>query len=120
MAATFINTEIGRAFRIVSTERSRDLALTYSPDCLNLGAAQLDAYRRMPLDELFDVYEVRVDIPETDYPGPTRAKAVCEVCGAVVRDGRETVRDGKSVCRYCAGDTYYKYPLKVSLADRGM
>jgi formylmethanofuran dehydrogenase subunit E len=120
MAATFVNTEIGRAFRIVSTERSRDLARAFAPNIADPSRAQLEAYRRMPLEDLFDVYEVRVDIPETDYPGPTRFKAVCDTCGAVVRDGRDYKRDGKTLCHYCAGDSYYKYPLKVNLAGRGV
>jgi formylmethanofuran dehydrogenase subunit E len=115
MAATFINTEIGRAFRIVSTEASRNLVHSYAPDSLAMADAQLEAYRKMPLHELFDVYEVRVDIPETDLPGPTKAKAVCESCGQTVRDGRELHVDGKILCHCCAGDSYYKYPLKVDI-----
>lgn len=118
MAATFVNTEIGRAFRIVSTERSRDVARAYVPDASNLAAAQLEAYKRMPLEELFDVFEVRVDIPEKDYPGPTRMKSTCEECGATVRDGRGIVKLGKILCHYCAGDSYYKQPLKISLANK--
>lgn len=120
MAATFVNTDIGRAFRIVSTERSRDLARTYVPDSSDLSNAQLEAYRRMPLEELFDVFEVRVDIPETDYPGPTTTKDTCEECGAVVRDGRVIVKQEKTLCYYCAGDSYYKHPLKLSLTEKGL
>lgn len=113
MAATFVNTEIGRAFRIISTERSRERVKTYAPDIMDVRLAQLEAYKRMPLDELFDVEEVRVDIPATDYPGPTRSKAVCSTCGAVIRDGRECRSENVVLCHYCAGDTYYKHPLKV-------
>lgn len=115
MAATFVNTEIGRAFRIISTERSRKLAHRHAPEETDPSHIQLVAYRQMTLHELFEVYEVRVDVPESDYPGPTRFKAVCAMCGTVVRDGRESIHRGKTLCHYCSGDTYYKHPLKISL-----
>lgn len=115
MAATFVNTEIGRSFRIVSTERARELVSRYAPDEVNPRQAQLEAYKRMPLHELFEVQEVRVDIPENDYPGPTRAKAVCSKCGAVIRDGREIRNESGALCHYCAGQAYYKYPLDVDI-----
>lgn len=118
MAATFVNLETGRAFRVVSTESSRGLAEKYAPGISDLRKAQLEAYKKMPLDELFDVYEVRVDIPKTDYPGPTRAKAQCERCGAVIRDGREIDADDTVLCHFCFDDVYYKYPLKVDLAKK--
>lgn len=116
MAATFVNTEIGRAFRVVSTETSRELVSTYAPEILNPGAAQLEAYKRMPLHELFKVQEVRVDIPETDLPGPTRAKAICVRCGAVVRDGKECRENEGPMCHECAGKTFYRFPLDVDIS----
>lgn len=115
MAATFINTEVGRAFRIVSTEESRELVERYAPGILHRGQAQLEAYKCMPLHELFRVQEVRVDIPETDLPGPTRAKAVCVNCGTVVRDGRERTGKEGLLCHECAGNAYYKYPLDLDV-----
>jgi len=118
MAATFVNLEIGRAFRVVSTERSRDLVTVYAPEIQDFRSAQLEAYKRMPLSELFEVYEVRVDIPETDYPGPTRAKALCDRCGAVVRDGREIRENGRVFCHFCHGSVYYRHPLKIDLSQK--
>lgn len=115
MAATFVNTEISRAFRIVSTEKSRNLVKEYTSCMVDVSKAQLDAYRRMPLQDLFDVYEVRVDIPETDFPGPTNAKATCEKCGILIRDGRECKVLKKILCHYCKGDSYYNYPLKIDI-----
>lgn len=115
MAATFVNTEIGRAFRVVSTERSRELVPQYAPEMVDPRAAQLEAYKRMPLHELFEVQEVRVDIAETDLPGPTRAKVICAGCGATVRDGKECEGENGPLCHFCAGKSYYSLPLDVDI-----
>ena len=61
----------------------------------------------MPLDVLFEVREVNVDVPYSDMPGPTQFKAVCEVCGVTVRDKREVFKDGKIQCRNCAEEAYF-------------
>ncbi len=111
MAATFVNLETGRAFRIASTEASRDIAMSYFPDIENKSTCQLEAYKVMPVEELFWVEEVNVDISACDMPGPTQSKATCEKCNTVVRDKREVFQNGKIMCKACAHGAYYK-PLK--------
>jgi formylmethanofuran dehydrogenase subunit E len=113
MAATFVNLETDRAFRIASTEESRDLAAQYAPDIEDKHAQQLEAYKIMPLEELFIVEEVAVEIPVNDMPGPTRFKSVCQQCGAVVRDKKEVDKNGMVLCRSCAFGTYYRPIRKV-------
>jgi len=108
MAATFVNLETGRAFRVRSREASRDLVDCYAPDVEDKREQQLAAYKTMPLDVLFEVQPVDVDVPYSDMPGPTRFKAECQACGVIVRDKKEVYRDGKILCRLCAGQTYYK------------
>ena len=75
MAATFVNLETGRAFRIVSTETARDLATQYAQDIKDKARQQLEAYKIMSLEELFEVREVQVEVSEGDMPGPSRFKA---------------------------------------------
>ncbi len=108
MAATFVNLETNRAFRIVSTEESRDLAAKYLPDIEDKHMQQLEAYKIMPLEELFKVEEVKVEIPLSEMPGPSRFKAVCQQCNTVVRDKKEVYKNGWILCRPCAFGTYYK------------
>jgi len=108
MAATFVDRETGRAFRVRSREASRDLVDCYAPDVEDKREQQLAAYKTMPLDVLFEVQPVDVDVPYSDMPGPTRFKAECQACGVIVRDKKEVYRDGKILCRLCAGQTYYK------------
>jgi len=113
MAATFVNLESGRAFRIVSTEKSRDLARNYASDCGDIRQQQLEAYKRMPDEDLFTVMPVQVEVPFHDMPGPSRFKVRCDACGAMVRDKKEVLINDRVLCRPCAHGTYYR-PLESS------
>ena len=95
MAATFVNLETKRAFRIVSTERSRDLAVGLAPEIDEPRKQQVEGYKRMALEDLFEIQEVRVDVPAADMPGPTRFKAVCQACGQMVRDKKEVMKNNR-------------------------
>lgn len=112
MAASFLNLETSRAYRISATEGSRDLAKKYAPHIRNIQERQLQAYGMMPTSELFKIEEVKIDLQRLDLPGPTKRKVVCEKCGETVRDGKEVVSDGRIYCRPCAGDTYF-LPLRT-------
>lgn len=109
-AATFYNIETKVAYRIVSTEKSRELAAEYAPEETNPSRQQLEGYKRMPDHLLFDVQRTYVNIPECDMPGPPRRHAVCDQCGQVVRDGKEIHQNGKVLCGPCAGAGYF-HPL---------
>lgn len=117
MAATFVNLETGAAVRLVSTESSRDLAHDYAPDIGDRQRQQIEAYRRMPDEVLFDVMPVRVDVPFHDMPGPSRFKSRCHACGAVVRDKKEVLVNDRILCRPCAYGTYYR-PLESGARRR--
>jgi formylmethanofuran dehydrogenase subunit E len=113
MAATFINLETNRAYRVISTEEARDLAQLYAPHEPDKRGAQLAAYRIMPDSVLFRVQEVAVDLTPYDLPGPTRYKVACARCGQVVRDHREVIQDGLALCRPCAGGAYFKAAREI-------
>jgi formylmethanofuran dehydrogenase subunit E len=113
MAATFINLETNKAFRVISTEESRDLAPLYAPQEHEKRSQQLEAYRVMPDSVLFRVQEVEVDLSPYDLPGPTRCKVTCARCGQVVRDHREVIQNGRALCRPCAGGAYFKTATEI-------
>ncbi len=117
MAATFLNLETGKAFRVISTEEARDLAAVYAAEVSGLSQQQLTAYCRMPDSVLFRVQQVRVPIKPVDLPGPTRRKVTCLRCGQVVRDGREVVCDGGYICRPCAEGAYFSNPREITWAN---
>ncbi len=114
MAATFVNLETGKAFRVVSTEDARSLAGVYAPEIADKYPQQLEAYKRMPDSVLFRVQQVKVKIDDCDLPGPTRYKASCSRCGQVVRDQREVMENGTVMCRPCAGDSYFTDAREVT------
>ena len=108
MAATFVNLETGKAVRITAREESRELSGKYYPALSNKYQQQLEAYKIMPEDELFSFQDVRVDIPECDMPGRPLRRVCCDSCGDYVQDCREVEQQGKTLCRACAGQRYYK------------
>ena len=117
MAATFVNLETGKAYRVLSTEEARSLANAYAPEIAEKYPQQLEAYKRMPDSVLFRVQEVRVKIDECDLPGPTRYKALCSRCGQMVRDQREVIKNGDVLCKPCTEDTYFSDAKEVTWPD---
>jgi formylmethanofuran dehydrogenase subunit E len=112
-----VNLGTDKAFRVISTEESRDLAVMYAPLETDKRQAQLAAYRIMSDSVLFRVQEVQVDLTLYDLPGPTRRKVTCVQCGQVVRDHREVVKNGLPYCRPCAGDGYFTSAKEIAWED---
>jgi formylmethanofuran dehydrogenase subunit E len=112
MAATFVNLVDGNAVRITAREEARELSKEYYLEITDKYKRQLAAYQVMPEDELFDVENVSVDIPECDFPGKPLKRIKCEVCGDWVQDSRDIIHNDKVVCKGCAFGKYYR-PLKL-------
>lgn len=108
MAATFVNTATGQATRVAARETAREAAWRYCPEAPDYHAAQLQAYKVMPDEELLTVMPVSISIPARDLPGPPSSRVLCQACGEGVNDGREVHRRGRVLCRACAGRRYYK------------
>ncbi len=108
MAATYMNLKTSKAVRIVAREDSRDKAKGLFPDIENRYAAQLEAYKVMRDEELFDVMEVAVNIRAEDMPGRPARRVRCDSCGEHVQDMREIRKNGRTLCKPCAEGGYYK------------
>jgi formylmethanofuran dehydrogenase subunit E len=107
LAATFLNTETDEAVRVVALESSRDLAKECFSHLPTKKEQQMEAYQTLPDEKLFSWQRVRVNLPEADRPGHPLARVLCEECGEGINDGREVMKEGKAVCRGCAGERYY-------------
>ena len=107
MAATFVDVSTGQAVRISAKESSKELARQLHPEIENKNQQQMVAYREMSDDDLFTTQWVKVDLPPQEFPGYKGERIVCEQCGEGINFRREVRRDGKVLCRSCAGESYY-------------
>jgi formylmethanofuran dehydrogenase subunit E len=107
MAATFVDLSSGRAVRVAAKESSKSLAKEMHPEMQEKNRQQMMAYREMKEDDLFEVKWVTVNLPEEEFPGFKGERIICSGCGEGINFKREVVRDGKTLCRSCAGESYY-------------
>ena len=111
VAAAFVDTATGDALRIIPRPTVRQAARAYAPQAVNKWEAQLIGYQLMPADELLDARAVALRTPiEAIISRPGR-KALCDVCGEEIMNEREVVQDGATLCRACAGASYYDLTL---------
>ena len=109
MATTFVSLITNKSVRIFAKDESRASAKKYFPEIKNKYEAQLEAYKIMSDEELFNVKEVRLTIRPEDMPGRPMRRVTCELCMEQVQDGREQYRDGSVLCRPCADKGYYEH-----------
>jgi formylmethanofuran dehydrogenase subunit E len=107
LAATFLNTVTGEAIRVAALDSAREAADHFFPEIENKYERQLRAYKELPDEELFKTERVAVNLPTQDQPGRPVSRISCEQCGEGVNDHREVIREGRALCRACAGDAYY-------------
>lgn len=108
MAATFVDLESGRAIRIAARESSKDLARQLHPEIANQNAQQMRAYLELTDDQLFTTRWVEVKIGPEEMPGFKGERIVCEQCGEGINYHREVQREGRILCKACAGESYYR------------
>jgi formylmethanofuran dehydrogenase subunit E len=109
MAATFVDLETGRAIRIAAKESSKNLARELHPELDDKNKQQMLAYREMKDDDLFSMQWVKVELPAEEFPGYKGERIVCAECGEGINFRREVLRDGRILCRACAGERYYEF-----------
>jgi formylmethanofuran dehydrogenase subunit E len=113
MAATFVdlgitNVSTGKSIRIAAKESSKALARSMHPEIESKNQQQMLAYREMPEDDLFTKQWVKVELPAEEFPGYKGERIVCAECGEGINFRREVMRDGRVLCRACAGEQYYE------------
>jgi formylmethanofuran dehydrogenase subunit E len=108
VAATFVDVTNGKAIRIAARESSKSLARQLHPEIESKNQQQMRAYREMSDDDLFATQWVRVDLPPEEFPGYKGERIACAQCGEGINFRREVQREGKILCRSCAGESYYQ------------
>jgi formylmethanofuran dehydrogenase subunit E len=107
VAATFVDTNDGRALRCWPSPNARSRAATLVPGAASRWQAQLEAYQRMPNEELFQVCEVTLTLDLDAIIRKPGKRTTCSVCGEEIINQREVVRNGQPVCRSCTGESYW-------------
>lgn len=107
VAATFVKVRTEEAVRVAPQLDVRQKAYAYTPDEPRRYFAQLHAYQVMPDEELLDIYPVHLATPVGNIVSRAGVRVNCERCGEEIINEREITRDGRLLCRGCAGPAYY-------------
>jgi formylmethanofuran dehydrogenase subunit E len=107
VAATFVDLQTGRAIRVAARESSKQAARAMFPE-LEKEAGQQKAYAALSDELLFEKQWVKVDVQPEDLPGFKGPRVICAECGEGINFKREIIKDGRAVCRSCAGERYYQ------------
>jgi formylmethanofuran dehydrogenase subunit E len=112
-AVTFVDTLTGHAVRVAPALDIRQRANAYAPDEPRHYFAQMQAYQIMPDDEMFTVCKVTLNTPVESIISRPGVRVNCDVCGEDIMNEREVRQDGLTLCRACAGNTYYHLPVSI-------
>jgi formylmethanofuran dehydrogenase subunit E len=107
VAATFCDLKQDRAVRVVAKETSKQRARELYPEIADRNRQQMRAYREMPDEDLFAAQWVRVILGPEEFPGYKGERQVCAECGEGINFRRGVLREGRTLCKACAGERYY-------------
>ncbi|MCS6995115.1 MAG: FmdE family protein [Anaerolineales bacterium] len=107
-AAVFVDTVTARAVRVAPALDVRQKAYNYAPGETRHYFAQMQAYQIMPDDEMFTVVEVTLTTPLHSILSRPGLRVHCDRCGEEIMNEREIRREGLTLCRSCAGESYYR------------
>ena len=115
LGATFWDMPSQRGVRLLSLDKARELAPDYAPGVEGDHAQQTEAYKIMPMEELFEAGWVELTLPEHDLPGHRPAKVPCDKCGVPIRSAQVRRLEDQNLCAVCAGETYFNQlePLEL-------
>jgi formylmethanofuran dehydrogenase subunit E len=106
-AATFVDTQTGRAIRIAPALSSRTRCFEYAPDAQDRWHAQLEAYQVMPAEVLLDAQDVVLTISLQDIISRPGHRVVCDQCGEDIINERYISQGDRLLCYACANGAYY-------------
>jgi formylmethanofuran dehydrogenase subunit E len=108
IAATFVDTKTGRAIRISPKPDVRQRAVDCQPEETRRYHAQLKAYQVMPDKDLLTVDEIQLNVSPEQIISRPRVRVTCDLCGEEIVNERERTRGEQTLCRSCAGESYYR------------
>ncbi len=108
VAATFVDTQTGRAVRVAPTLDIRNRAYSCCPEESRHYFAQMQAYQVMPDEKLVTITEVQLSTRVEQIMSRPGVRVECVSCGEEIMNEREVIVDGQPLCRACAGEAYYR------------
>lgn len=121
-AAVFVDTRTDFAVRIHPAPDVRKLAACCQPDAQSRWHAQLQAYQSLPNTDLFVAREVLLTVSIRALVSRPGVRVNCDHCGEEITNEREVTTGGLTLCRSCAGDSYFQTKdeaawLSINLAE---
>jgi len=108
VAVTFVDLHTERAVRVWPDPLVRTRAWHYAAGASSAWHAQLLGYQRMPDDELLRTAPVALLAPSATLLGAPVPRVSCSVCREEITGARAITLGGRSLCRACAGQPYYR------------
>jgi formylmethanofuran dehydrogenase subunit E len=109
VAATFVDTQTGRATRVAPRLDIRERACTFAPEESRHYFAQMQAYQVMPDEEMLTVQEVVLNTAIEQIMSRPGIRVNCDVCGEEIMNEREIHQNGLTLCLPCAQGGYYQF-----------
>lgn len=109
VAATFVDSETGRAIRLAPSAQVRELARELCPNAKSRWHAQLEAYQVVSDQSFFVEQEVELHLNLDALISRPGIRVNCVRCGEEILNEREVYNDGQAVCRSCAGERYWSW-----------
>jgi formylmethanofuran dehydrogenase subunit E len=108
IAATFVEIKTGQSVRVAPRLDARERALRFAAGEPRHYFAQLEAYQRMPDEDLLIIQEVCLAIPIQKIVSRAGVRTACSKCGEEIINEREVIRPEGVFCQACAGQGYYQ------------
>jgi formylmethanofuran dehydrogenase subunit E len=97
-AVSFLDLETDKAVRVAGKAEPRP-----TEDC-----DPVTFWSQFKDEDILTVEEVQISLPPQDRPGKSKGSAICQNCGELINDMREVTKEGRILCRACAGTPYYR------------
>lgn len=110
VAASFVDMQTGKAFRIWPNPQCRSRAVDYAPAAPNRWRAQLEAYQIIPTSHLLCAHEIELVLDIKALIAKPGVRVNCSVCGEEILNEREVNRGDEVLCRSCAHGGYFRFP----------
>jgi formylmethanofuran dehydrogenase subunit E len=107
VAVTFVDTHDGRAIRLSPMPDVRLRATATAPAAVSRWQAQLEAYQVLQNKELLRLQVVRLNLDLDAIVGRPGMRVDCSACGEEILNQRGIVKSGQTICRSCAGESYW-------------